>query len=335
MPVSTNARPRGATRIASRGIGRRARRASGLGLACAWALSIAAFGCSDSNGASASADATTDVGAGPGLDAAPLPDDPSTCEGVCGGKLYVLDALTLIPPDDAGKVAGFDLDGETSTAKTPLGCGFADLLGHGGQAGVDNQFAKVLKILPVQVASTLPDALMTSIRAGGLTVLLEEVGAPGAKTWAVVLREGKGKPLLATDGSMLPNQTFSLSDSPLLGVSTSLQTEGDFVVSAPFELQFRMIFVATPLSVVLHKAQIRLRSDGDGGLVGEVGGIVSIADALVLVSAIGGCDQMLHDQLVELVPAFADVQQTPGGACDGLSVGFGFHAVPTFVFASP
>ena len=242
---------------------------------------------------------------------------------------------SMIPPNEAGLVAGFDLDGETSTAKSPLGCGFGDLQGHGGQLGVDNQFAKVLKILPVQVASTLPDALMTSIRAGGLTVLLEEVGAPGASTWAVVLRDGKGKPLLTTDGSMLPNQTFSLSESPLLGYSTTLQTEGEFIISAPFELKFRMIFVATPLAVVLHNAQIRLRSDGDGGLVGEVGGIISIADALVLVGAIGGDDQLLHDQLVELVPAFADVQQTPGGACDGLSVGFGFHAVPTFVFDSP
>lgn len=302
---------------------------SALWLAAALALPSCAGADVDSG-----SDATPGAAAGAdaGADATGLPADPAACEGVCGGKLYVLDSLTLSAPGADGKAAGFDLDGETSTAKTPLGCGFSDLTGHGGQPGVDNQFAKVLKILPSQVASTLPDALMTSIRAGGLTVLLEEVGAPGMPTWAVVLREGKGKPLLATDGSMLPNQTFQLSDSPMLGHSTTLQTEGEFVVSAPFELQFRMIFVATPLAVVLHNAQIRLRSDGAGGLVGEVGGIISVADALVLVGAIGGCDQLLHDQLMEAVPAMADVQRTPGGACDGLSVGFGLHAVPAFVF---
>lgn len=268
-----------------------------------------------------------------------VPVDPHSCPHRCGaGQIYVLDQITLLPVDASGVAAGFDLDGYESTYDTEIGCGFADLHNSLGEGGVDNQFAAITKLLPSQVGDTLPAALATSIAAGGLTMLFEEVGpagvADGKTPAALVVRKGTGVPLLGTDGKLLEDQSFGLEPSPVLAVVDNLVQDGAGVRGGPLLLHFRMLFVDKNLGFDLRHARLRYEPDGNGGIRGEVGGIVNLKEVMGLVDLLGGCDQPLHDQLADLVPNFADSRLEPGGPCEAFSMGFGFHGVPAHLMGS-
>ncbi len=294
-----------------------------------WLLLFAVLGCSDGD-----ADAPADAGVDGGADA--TAKDPKTCRQRCGdGALFVLDQLTLLPADVSGVAAGFDLDGSVSASSSAVGCGFEDLKNRYGDAGVDNQLAKILKLLPPQVGETLPGALATAISAGGLTVLLEEVGggsfASGGHPQALVIRKGTGKPLLGADGKLLRSQSFGLESDPVLAIVDPLTPDGEGGRGGPMLLKFRMLFISTHLGFDLHSARIRVEPDGKGGIRGEIGGIVTMQDLMGLIGLLGGCDQPLNDQLSELAPVFADSRLRTGGPCSAFSMGFSFHGVPAYL----
>lgn len=316
-----------------------------------WHGALAALIAFVASGCAAQADAPTDATTTVATDAAltdaaqldsglqPAPADLATCPTRCGdGAQYVLDELTLLPVDASGVAAGFDLDGEASDAGSPKGCGFADVRNRYGEAGVDNQFAKILKILPSQVGDTLPAALATAISAGGLTLLFEEVGpgaiAQGVAPRGVVVRKGTGQPLLGTDGKVLSSQSFGLEADPVLGIFDGLVQDGKGARGGPVRLKFRMLFISTPLAFEFRHARIRYEPDGQGGIRGEIGGIVTMEEVLMLTNYLGGCDQPLREQLRELAPLLADARLETGGPCQGFSMGFHFHGVPAYLFES-
>lgn len=261
-----------------------------------------------------------------------VPVDPHACKERCGnGQMYVLDYVTVLAADSSGVAPGFDLDGLQSKASDEGSCGFDDLTNQYGDSGVDNQYAFVARVLPSQVADTLPGALATSIATGGMSLLLEEVGpqgvAEGAAPNALVIRKGTGQPLLGTDGKILEDQSFALEPQPVLGVADFLSWDGSGVRTGPFTFQFKMLFVDKNLSFTFHKARLRYGPDGKGGIVGELGGIVTMQELNGLLGFLGGCDQPLREQLEALVPGFADITLDPAEPCGAFSMGFSFHGV--------
>ena len=300
-------------------------------MALATCLGLGVFGCDSDSSTKAAADAGQKDSQE--SDVPWIPVDPFACPNRCGsGQIYALDHITLLPADSSGVAAGFDLDGLNSDHGDGTGCGFADLKNQYGDAGIDNQFGAILKLLPTQVGDTLPGALATSIAAGGLTVLMEEVGPSGvadnAAPKAVVIRKGLGVPLLGTDGKLLESQSFGLEPDPVLVVMDQLAWDGTGVRGGPHAMKFRMLFVDKNLGFTMRVARMRYESDGKGGIQGEIGGIVTLDEVMGLVGLLGGCDEPLREQLAEVAPSFADSTLEPGGACEGFSMGFSFHGVP-------
>lgn len=278
------------------------------------------------------ADATSSSGDAGGDAAEWVPVDPHACKERCGnGQIYVLDFVTVSAADTNGVAPGFDLDGLQSKAGDQGSCGFDDLTNQYGDSGVDNQYAFVARVLPSQVADTLPGALATSIATGGMSLLLEEVGpagvADGAAPKALVIRKGTGQPLLGTDGKILEDQSFALEPQPVLGVADTLRWDGSGVRTEPFTFQFKMLFVDKNLSFTFHKARLRYAPDGKGGIVGELGGIVTMDELNGLLGFLGGCDEPLREQLAAMVPGFADITLDPAQPCGAFSMGFSFHGV--------
>jgi hypothetical protein len=244
----------------------------------------------------------------------------------------VLDRVDLLLVDKNGVAPGFDLDGHVSTSRTEVGCGFGDLRNRWGDSGVDNQFAKVLNLLPPQVGSTLPGALDTALAAGGMTMIVEPtIGANGLITQIRIVR-GKGVPLLGTDGRILPSQTFALDDDPVLATADLVASDGETWFSNPFLLQFRMLFIASFVAFDMQQARIRLEPDGHGGVFGEFGGIVSLEQIIGLTALLGGCDATLSQRIKDLAPVFADASLASPGACDAITMGFRVHGVPAYLY---
>jgi hypothetical protein len=244
---------------------------------------------------------------------------------------YVLDRVDMLAVNSEGIAPGFDLDGMVSTAKSADGCGFPDVRNRWGEPGVDNQFAKVLNLLPPQVGSILPGALDTALAAGGMTMIVEPGYDTDGRVVEVRILRGSGVPLLGTDGRILPSQSFALDDDPLLGTAAIAPTAGDTWTSEPFLLRFRMLFISTDVAFDLQQARLRLVRGEDGELHGDVGGVVSLEHVLKLAGLIGGDDEGLSEQIATLAPALADASLSAQGACDALTMGFRVHGVPAYL----
>lgn len=294
-------------------------------------------GCSSDGGAGGGDEADAGM-----LDIGPAAD-PTCPDGCPRARSWVIDRIELAPVDEEGRAAGFNLDGLVSDGTKPEDCGFDDVVGFDGSEGIDNQFSKVLNLLPPQVGGILPDAIDTAVSAGGLSMIAHFETADGAPLDADLgnvarmrILQGDGPPLLTTDGELLADQTFPLSGDPVLADTTELTVQADgSVVSGAFDLDFRMLFISTPLQADLRHSRIRMTPDGKGGFDGEIGGIVSIADTMVLVSNLGGDDESLGATLENLIPVFAESSLQSDGACDGLSMGLRIHAIPVYVLNPP
>ncbi len=251
-----------------------------------------------------------------------------------GGLVYVADEIDFAMTASDGTLPGFDLDDFDSIAGEYEGCGVADSGSGDGDVGVDNRLGSLLADLPQQILEIVPGVVQSSINAGTLLFLTELVPLDAGRgyEWGAVFRFGTGVPLLGTDDRLLPDQTFALDPDPLLGYVEDVRKTDRGLEGGPFDLRFRMHFLATPLAFTLQRARFRFVEEDDGSLRGVVGGAVSMEDVFGLLDLLGGDDTALREALKSLLPPLADIRSPETGDCDALSAAVEVHAVPAFIF---
>lgn len=262
------------------------------------------------------------------------PKDLASCSPTCGGPVYVANEIRFITADADGIAPGFNLDGIDSSGDEPGDCHTADLTAPDGTPGIDNQFAAMFALLPAQVYEIVPAAIDNAIREGGLLFTTEFVGLDDFTTPSnidLVFRYGMDQPLLGTDGRLLPGQTLKLDSEPMLGIG-SANVEAGHIFGGPFDLLFRLRFLATPVAFRFQYAHIDITATADGGIAGILGGIVSLDDVLSVVGLLGGDDTELRETLKAILPAFADIKHPETGRCDSISAAIGFSAIPAFIY---
>ncbi len=271
-----------------------------------------------------------------GADAPAPRKDLAKCalENVCGtGPIYAADLIDFAVKASDGTLPGFDIDGFQSGHRDPDGCNAPDFTSPEGVPGIDNQLGAILSGLPPQVANIVPATVASSIRDGGLLLLVELMdldGEAGSENGAV-FRYGAGTPLLGTDAMLLPNQTFTLDADPLLGFVDGVRRQDGGFAGGPFTLRFRMRFISTPVEFRLQRARFAFAPNAEGQLEGVVGGAITNDDLLGVLDLLGGDDTELRETLKALLPPFADVMDPETGKCDALSAAVKVRLVPAFI----
>ena len=227
-------------------------------------------------------------------------------------------------PEEEGVTEGFDLDGEVSTADSPLGCGHADRIDPSGAIGIDNAFADLVPILEATEASALESLLAQSIANGELQVLFELTDPDGA--CEITLWQGETVPLLGADGVMLSHQTLQVA-APV---------SAPCVRTADGSFEARGLQVALPvrvlnLSFTLHLADaaVRIAVDDEGRAVGLLAGGIPMSDFEVILAEDNIAD--LSNFLRPIVTGMLDLYPDETGACTAMSVTLGFDAIPAFL----
>jgi hypothetical protein len=251
------------------------------------------------------------------------------------------------------KTFGFNLDGKVSTAASTDLCqlndgAMASVPYPDGNNGIDNSFGKNILPLILDLDTTWPTDVNTSIQQGNFTALLElECLYPTGDVPSFSTKLFAGTPLGMPpkwDGTdMWPVEPDLLND-PTDPQSSSIVFNGCSVAGQTFTagsnativLTIPATFngVSTAIKLTLYAAQLTmtLAADRKSATGGMIGGVLNTAEFVAEVNNIGYllglCGNSLLANLITLVEQASDIMadgtQDPTKVCNGISLGFGF-----------
>ena len=266
------------------------------------------------------------------------PVDTGTHHGECGDPESIHSVVvtqlsfTQIQPD--GSIHGFDLDDTASAAGDPIGCGHADRDGTDGRTGVDSAFATLVPVLEGLGAGAVEGLIQAAIDSGELLLLIEISHLDDWEQDAcadVAVHRGQGTPIIGTDGTILVDQTFALSDDV-----PSTSAEGGWVRDGAFEI--RSVEITLPVQILdvfltftMPEGAIHMDLAEDGTVTGYIAGGVPVEQITGQIGAITDIGD-LSTVIPPLIEAAADLYPDENGDCTALSLGFDIAGKPAFVY---
>ena len=260
-------------------------------------------------------------------------DTYATCTGLCGnGPLFATRTVDLVGADADGHARGFNLDG--TLGGHDADCPMEDYTAPDGTPGIDNQVAKLLPILEANIGKALPTLVQTSVNDGQLSILVEIIGLDDPTrngTVDVIFHQGAGKPLLGTDGIMLPGQTLQLVNRTPLGIARDAHVVNGEITTGRFDLSVTVgVFGKQyPLTFLDGIAKFTPTADGTG-YSGILAGAVALSNVYAIADetdgGAGNLVQLVHD----LLPSIADIADPVTKECNRLSGALATTMQPVF-----
>lgn len=266
------------------------------------------------------------------------PPDTGANLGECGDPSamhsVVITELAFTRINDDGSINGFDLDDTQSVGGDAAGCGHADRVGTDGSPGVDSAFATLAPVLEGLGAGAVEGLIQQAIDSGELLLLIEITHLDDwqSDTCAdVAVHRGEGTPIIGTDGTIMVDQTFGLSEDV-----PSTRASGGWVEDGGFEI--RSVEITLPVQILdvfltftMPEGAMHLDLAEDGTVRGYLAGGVPVEQ---ITTQIGGISDIgeLSSVIPPLIEAAADLYPDETGDCTALSLGFDVSGKPAFVF---
>jgi len=262
-------------------------------------------------------------------------DKPDCTTGT--SQAYVVTALSFTKEDPAkrGVAAGFDLDGRVTSAPEDETCGKVDLVGPGGEKGVDNQLALFVPEIEKRVGNAIDGIVQGAINDGRLLIVfdLQNVDDPNKDRCVnMQAKLAQGIPLLGTDGVVEAYQTFDLrtKDQKISTAKNGTFNNRVFEIG-PFDLYIPIAIFDVAFTMHMRQARVRFTLDEHGDAEGLIGGGISIDEIAEGVKNGAGVADIV-EQIRFLGKAASDLGYDPEpSVCTLLSAALTFKARPAFV----
>jgi hypothetical protein len=147
------------------------------------------------------------------------------------------------------------------------------------------------------------------------------------------VRTGQGKPLIATDGLLLPGQTFHLRpDSPDSTTQSGRISDG-VLTAGPLDTWLRVQVLGDEYELPIHGAFVRARLDR--GRRAESTASSAPASPSWTCSQIGELNSDVLNAMEFLFAAKGDLAPNADGECQRVSATLKFNAVSAYLFDEP
>lgn len=250
--------------------------------------------------------------------------------------LAVSHVATRHPDTAIGKVYGFDLDGMVSDTPADRCDETYDDFGPAGEPGVDNRFGTLGVALfdltyDQNQRRTLQAAIDEALARGDWLRTLQIAGIDDATTDPDVTVTIA----TASSGSALPlGSDGAIAAGAMVTPGTTLATVHGAIAGGV--LSFELDTLSVTLGdlypeATLHDVRVRGALTPRGLAEANVGGSITVDDALALAMATGG-GSLTRQELVMVLGPDLD-PDTSGGTCASVSVGLGLRAVPVVLDA--
>jgi hypothetical protein len=278
------------------------------------------------------------------------------------GYVYAVDKLFIGDTDWNGSKSptawqnyGYNLDGKDSTASSSDHCkpytGAAPkAVKQDGPGGVDNSFGKNLVPILTSLSANVSANINDNIAQGGFTLILK-IDKLGAKTDYVDLPAayyGGAKMAAPPPAGSWANYKWNvmpelLSDPQDINSSKvkfpfSYVTSDVWVSGTPANFSVALPFAGYPMKFNLNNAvfSMKLAADRQTATDGIIAGVMPVESLIAEMKKVAGsfskdlCMGATFDsiavQLRQIADIGADGKQDPAKTCDGISLGWGFHA---------
>jgi hypothetical protein len=250
----------------------------------------------------------------------PGPAPEPGCMGVCdpSSPFLAMASMEFVGESEPGKAGGFDLDASVGPYRPD--CIAKDFTAPEGTPGIDNQLARLMPVLLAAIGEALPTLIQNSINEGGLSILMELVpGKDGGKP-SLAFHRARGTPLLATDGRLLPGQTYDVVPQPPIGWCNDATVEGRRIECAGFDLPLAIVVFGILYELKFRDTRIVLQLD-EAGEYAEVmvGGAVRIQDIYNITDNIVNGPDNLVPTVHAILPSLADLVSPDTDECDRIS----------------
>jgi hypothetical protein len=277
---------------------------------------------------------------GDSKDEQPVEPEPEVEQHACGAAnehVFVLTTLTFGRESPPGVTQGLDLDGIDSDANDASGCYKADMTDPEGNAGIDNQFARIVPGLIAVGGEAIEGLIQQAINSGELLLVARLAYVDDLDNDECVefeLIRGLGAPLVGTHGLPLSGQTFDRDLTiPASHVEGAIIEEG-WLTAGPIDFDLPIQIFDINITIPAKDATFRLKLDDEGGVRGYMSGRVSAAEIRKIADDIdGGGD--VADLIVTVVEGNADLSPDENGVCQDVSVTLEFNLTPAFLFEEP
>ncbi len=230
---------------------------------------------------------------------------------------------------------GIDLDGRMSDRTDIDSCRKSDFVAPDGRPGIDNQFTYLFETVEdMAEEGTIEGIIQGSINGGRLLLMIE---VDDVQDWtnddsvSVRVFNGVGTPNLASDGFIVPDQTFDIDPDSPINVGSGRIVDG-VLETDPFEVELPMAFFNVFFDLRLVDARVRANIGPEGVTDGVMGGAVTI-DQILEIAAMA--DEMQEVQygglLMGVLPGMADMVRVDG-RCTALSANLYFESRRAFLY---
>lgn len=275
-----------------------------------------------------------------GCSDAELPNEPApevveqpTC-GADNESYFAVTTLAFGREDPPGVTLGLDIDGLDTDANDPAGCYKADMTDPRGNAGVDNQFARILPGLVAVGGEAIEGLIQQAVNAGQLLLMVRMAYVDDMENDDCVEFEfirGMGTPNIGTHGLIESGQTFDRDPEIASAVIEGATIEDGWLSAGPIDFDLPVTIFDIHLTIPARDATFRIKLDPDGRPTGFLSARVSAAEIRKIADDIdGGGD--VADLVVAVVEGNADLNPDENGVCQDISITLVFDATPAFLF---
>jgi hypothetical protein len=240
-----------------------------------------------------------------------------------------------------GPVApGLDLDGgDTTDNPAPGTCRHVNFTGSNGEAGVDNQWWRVMGCIKhYQDGANIQTYAHSIIRGGEISILIEVTGVDDARddeAVGVSIYSSRDPVPLDAAGDVTSGGSLETHPDAYFHAHTTGRIQGGVLSSDPVDLHLQNKALILDTEWYVRAGRLRLEMQPDGRVQGLLAGYADVETFYEYIrqstpgaSRLGGytCPGV-YDKLREL----ADGYPGPSGRCTAISVAYQVAGVPAFV----
>lgn len=240
----------------------------------------------------------------------------------------------------SGVAFGMDLDGATGSAATASTCAHEPFSGPKGEAGVDNQWWRLMGCVKYyRPGGDITEGSPSGIKSGAISILVEVSGVDDAKNDAsveVAFYSSSDPAPTGSNGEVMPGGSFQPHDNARYHARTQGAIKDGVLTTQPVEIHLQKRLLIVDTEWFFRDARLQLELQADGTAQGMLAGYFDVDTAYDTIrqqhmstAVLGG---YTCPSLYRALHKLADGNRDPAsGQCRGISTAYTIRMVPAFI----
>lgn len=239
-----------------------------------------------------------------------------------------------------GVAFGMDLDGATGSEATATSCAHQPFTGPAGEAGVDNQWWRLMGCVKYyRPGGDITEGSPSGIKSGAVSILVEVSGVDDVRDdpqVEVAFYSSSDPAPTGSNGEVMPGGSFQPHENSRFHAHARGAIKNGVLTTEPVEIHLQKKLLIVDTEWFFRDARLRLEVQADGTAKGLLAGYFDVDTAYDTIrqqhmstAVLGG---YTCPSLYVALHRLADGNRDPeSGQCRGISTAYAIQMVPAFI----